>query len=410
MRFLSALHFSRLAHTMADRPMAVAVLFQALQAPSYGGVSKPQKPGGYQDSGADIAFTLRRNNINTITPVSCADPAQQDQWCFPDTEEGILSVIHQGATHLWANCVVFASHPLQASGRLSAYLSQVKVVSQAPLCVDICDDKAFLSAELRKRRVFTLPRSWTFHRTQNLDAAIAALAPALQTGSHEHAHAADYPFVAKPVRGRGSHGVKLCRSPAELAAHLTTLFRESAVVMVEEFLRGEEATVTVMPPLQSSGVLSEAAVRNAGLNANTVARHWALPPVKRFNHVDGIAPYSGIVAVTANSCVVTESELKTDPTLSEIMRECEAVASLLGVTAPIRIDIRRVKEGGKFALFDVNLKPNMTGPGRPERDDQASLSAMAAEAIGWDYPTLLRYILDTAVPLEKLREYQNPFN
>lgn len=45
----------------------------------------------------------------------------------------------------------------------------------------------------------------------------------------------------------------------------------------------------------------------------------------------------------------------------------------------------------------------MTGPGRPGREDQACLSAMAAAERGWDYPELLLKMLDSAVPLRRLR-------
>ena len=40
-------------------------------------------------------------------------------------------------------------------------------------------------------------------------------------------------------------------------------------------------------------------------------------------------------------------------------------------------------------MFDLNMKPNATGPGRPGRADQDSLVAMAARAVGWDFPDLL---------------------
>jgi hypothetical protein len=46
----------------------------------------------------------------------------------------------------------------------------------------------------------------------------------------------------------------------------------------------------------------------------------------------------------------------------------------------------------------------MTGPGRPGRDDQASLSGIAAEQMGWNYATLLKKILATAQTLQKLRQ------
>jgi hypothetical protein len=46
----------------------------------------------------------------------------------------------------------------------------------------------------------------------------------------------------------------------------------------------------------------------------------------------------------------------------------------------------------------------MTGPGRPGRDEQASLTAMAAAQLDWDFSRLLLEILSTAVPLRNMRE------
>jgi hypothetical protein len=51
----------------------------------------------------------------------------------------------------------------------------------------------------------------------------------------------------------------------------------------------------------------------------------------------------------------------------------------------------------------------MTGPGRPGREDQASLTAMAATACGWDYSRLLLEILRGASTLETFRQYRSPF-
>jgi hypothetical protein len=50
----------------------------------------------------------------------------------------------------------------------------------------------------------------------------------------------------------------------------------------------------------------------------------------------------------------------------------------------------------------------MTGPGRPGREDQANLTAMAAAECGWDYPTLLQNILHGASTLETFRQYRTP--
>lgn len=45
----------------------------------------------------------------------------------------------------------------------------------------------------------------------------------------------------------------------------------------------------------------------------------------------------------------------------------------------------------------------MTGPERPGRENQASLTAMSAAALGWTYPVLLQRLLATARSLKELR-------
>ncbi|KAF2997707.1 hypothetical protein E8E13_006701 [Curvularia kusanoi] len=353
----------------------VAVLYQALEPPVINGISKPKKPGGYRDSGADIAYVLRKIcHIPVVTPVPDPNPVQDNDWCFPDDEEGILSAFNTGATHLWANTILFAMHPLQVSERLTEHCGSVSIVGQPPQLVEAYDDKALVYEIMKSHDGFTL-------------AASVALAASDDLTTTLRRHSLRYPLIAKPVRGRGSHGVKLCRDEEALQVHARYLFGESPKIIIEEYLEGEEATVTVMPP-----------------PVDKAKGYWAMPIVTRYNHMDGIAPYNGTVAVTKNSRVVGQAEYEQDPAYERAARECERVAALLKATAPIRIDVRRFKEGSNFALFDVNMKPNMTGPGRPGREDQASLTAMAAEGLGWSYSRLLAEILATAQPLSVVRK------
>lgn len=355
---------------------------------------------GYQDSGADIAFSLQKQaGIKVLTPAESPDPADQTAWCFPDTEGGILSALGKGATHLWANTILFASHPLQVSQSVRKYQDHVNVIGQPPTLVEQFDDKNYVNSMLRAKGTFTMPRSWI------LDAHVKDWKSVLDS--------MPYPVVGKPIRGRGSHGVKKCDSKEELESHVESLFSESPSIMVEEYLGGEESTVTVMPPSKDK------------------ESYWSMPIVTRFNHIGGIAPYNGVVAVTANSRVVTKEEYAKDPNYDIAARECEAVAKELRPTAPIRIDIRRFKDdsSSKFALFDINMKPvrslsdplscldvrickqhsiadiykNMTGPGRPGRDDQASLTLLAAAGLGWDYSRLLLEMLRSSPTLRVLR-------
>lgn len=284
---------------------------------------------GYQDSGADIAFVLRDStNTKVLTPTLSPSPNKHEGWCFPDSESGILAAVSNGATHLWANTLLFASHPLQASPMLSPYAKTVHVVGPPPLLVEKYDDKAYLNNLLRQcNRSLTLPRSWTLNTRSLPDLKLLNL---------------PYPIVGKPVRGRGSHGVKVCHNLSALCAHIQSLAKESPSIMLEEYLGGEEATVTVMPP-----------------SPPEIPKYWALPVVTRFNHTDGVAPYSGVVAVVNNSRVVAEEAVKADQRYEEVVRECEEVGNLLGTKAPIRIDVRRFSKeiGSKFCLFDINMKP-----------------------------------------------------
>ncbi|CAI7627109.1 unnamed protein product [Penicillium manginii] len=363
-------------YSQSIRAPAVSVLFQDIEPPVINGVRKPRKPGGYQDSGADIAYTLQSKGLGVITPANSPDVYKNEDWCFSDSEEGICSALDKGATHLWANTILFDSHPLEKSEKLSPHASDLYVVGQPPAMVQNFDDKAYLNGKLREMGGYTLPRSWLVQGLYNIDEVV---------GSIDR-----FPVVGKPIRGRGSHGVKLCENPVELKEHILQLIDESPVVMVEEYLAGEEATLTIMPPSPGR------------------PEYWSMLPVSRFNHMDGIAPYNGVVAVVANSRVVTDKDME-DPAYRKIMDEGVKVAALIGATAPIRIDVRRFHEASEFALFDINMKPNMTGPGRPGREDQASLTAMAASAMGWDYGTLLQNILACATQLSKFRAYRSPF-
>jgi hypothetical protein len=267
-------------------------------------------------------------NVPVLTPISSPDPAGQSGWCFPDTESGILSAIEKGATHLWANTILFASHPLQVSPKLDRYQSQIKVVGQPPNLVEKFDDKDYLNNLIRVQTDLPMPRAWSVHDKQDLQAFLSQ-------------NNLPFPLVGKPVRGRGSHGVKVCRTKEALFNHIQDLFAESPIVLLEEFLLGEEATITVLPPSEIH------------------TDYWAMPVVTRFKHADDIAPYSGVVAVISNSKALTRKEAELNPLYKKAIRDCEEVARLVNGTAPIRIDIRRFQNDPQsiFALFDINMKP-----------------------------------------------------
>ncbi|MBF9255795.1 ATP-grasp domain-containing protein [Pontibacter sp. 172403-2] len=335
----------------------VAVIYQAKAPPERNGILKPMKPGGYSDSGADIAYSLQQQNIPVVTPVKDPRVEHDLDWVFPDSLEGIQTAVDNGATIIWLNTVLYQSHPIEAFIRQG-----ISVVGQIPENVDVYDDKWVTNNLLRKNHL-PIPKSVMITK---------------ENAGNYQLHF-PFPVVAKPIRGRGSQGVSLVNTAEELTTILQAMFRSQdygQALYVEEFLPRQEVTVTVMPP--GSYIIHKESVIQED--------YWSLPPVRRFNHENGIAPYNGTVAVINNSEILSDGELQKGDIL-QLCNQCEAAARLVNAKAPVRIDCRANTEG-KYLLFDVNMKPNMTGASRPHRTDQDSLTALAARKIGWSFPDL----------------------
>lgn len=342
----------------------IAIFYQSKAPPAIDGIKKPQKPGGYSDSGADIAFALTQAGEEVLTPLANPDPANAMDWVFPDSDAGLGQAFLAGANLFWMNTVLFAGH---AVDRIRS--NDLWIVGQDAEATQRHDDKFFTNTMLREEGL-TVAQSCVIEGTSpKLPAAFA------------------YPVILKPIRGRGSAGVTLVKSEEEFASLIAAWMKSDEYgtsFMLEELLPGEEITITVMPA-GTFTIHGEELVK---------PRCWALPAVKRFNHIDFVAPYNGTVAVVHNSSVLSEAELK-DPDLIRITEACEKAADLIGSKAVMRIDCRQDSKGF-YKIFDVNMKPNMTGAGRPGREDQDSLSALAARAIAWSYTDLLQNIIQNA--------------
>ncbi len=348
----------------------VAILYQALPPPLIDGLRKDAKPGGYSDGGADIAFALRTAGVTVVTPTCLPDPSKSLDWVFPDTAEGISSAGAAGASVLWANTVLFEGHPLETA------MVDFDIVGQLPAAMQAFDDK-FETNHLLAGAGLPVARSFLLSGTGNEN--VCALADVEDACT---SRGMSFPMIVKPVRGRGSQGVTLAESLGDLRAAAAALIEAATfgdMLMVEEFLGGDEMTVTVMPP---------ASPRSDGSRAST---HWALPPVYRFDQRGGVAPYNGDVPVTANSIAISPEQLR-NPAIAAMIDSCVSAAALVDARTTIRIDCRADRHG-TFKLFDLNMKPNMTGPGRPGREDQDCLSAIAARAEGWNYVDLLLAML-----------------
>ncbi|WP_326983806.1 ATP-grasp domain-containing protein [Chryseobacterium sp. MYb264] len=343
----------------------VAIIYQSRTPPPINGIIKPMKPGGYSDSGADIAYSLKKQNIEVITPTINPQIDHDLDWVFPDTKEGIQLATAKGANIIWLNTVLYKNHPIEEFIHLG-----ISVVGQIPENVDLYDDK-WITNELLKSNGLPIPKSVMMDQKNKNDFDLNF----------------SFPVVAKPIRGRGSQGVSLVQNEYELRDVLNEMFHSNTYgesLYVEEFLSGQEVTVTIMPPGKYF-INKENIIKN---------NYWSLPAVKRFNHENGIAPYNGKVAITNNSEVLQDSELQS-LTIQQLNTACEKAARLVESKAPIRIDCR-ANFVGKYFLFDLNMKPNMTGASRPHRTDQDSLTALAARKIGWNFDDLILNMLNNS--------------
>jgi len=355
----------------------VAVLYQAQAASAAHGIRKPMKEGGYADSGADIIYNLQQAGIPVITPTKFPDPTCDTNWVFPDTEEGIHNAISLGAQVLWANTVLFEGHPLEGFAGQGLY-----IVGQPAQLTQKYDDKWVTNELLKQKGLQIAP-----HMLVDM--------PNLPELSEERLYqqGISFPAVIKPVRGRGSQGVVQVSTLAELKEKMQYYLQQTEEVngkrynkygtsyIVESYMQGKEVTVTVMPPgiYQIDGA------------QQFFDEHWSLPLVERFNHSEGIAPYSGVIAVSRNSRVIKQVALTPQQQL--VMQQCAKAGGIIGSKAPIRIDCR-ADEKGDYKLFDLNMKPNMTGAGRPKRGAQNSLTVIAAVGVDWSYQSLLENILN----------------
>lgn len=351
----------------------IALLYQALPPPVIDGLRKDGKPGGYSDGGADIAFTLQQRHRSVITPNNNPSAQVAFDWVFPDTQEGIDAALKAGATHLWLNTVLFEGHPIE---RVS---DTIYKIGQTTKAMQRFDNKFETNYLLNQSN---LPVAQSYLVGEQVHAGILSLSELQQKIEQGQM---SFPLVVKPVRGRGSQGVSVVHDFTHLKATLERLQQEQkfgSYFMVEELLEGKEITLTIMPPIKGSD------------RWEAHSDYWALRPVHRFNQKDYIAPYNGDTPVTENSAAISITELQSVE-MQAIVQACVKAAEIVEARAPIRIDCRANK-AGIFKIFDLNMKPNMTGAGRPGREKQDCLSMISVRAEGWEFIDLLDMMIASA--------------
>jgi D-alanine-D-alanine ligase len=361
------------APSLYGRP--IAVLHQAVTPPSLNGAVKPSNPFGYRDSSADIANALTQAGCDVLTPAQSPRPDVDADWTYPDTFEGIAAAVSDGAEILWANTSLFDEHPM------AEFASQngLYVVGQPLDIVEKFEDKDVCQAAIEAIGVPVPVQALV-----NVE-----IGPAKdQIEKAVCQNGLTFPVIVKPVRGRGSAGVKVVDSVEEATDHIESHVgpKFGSKFLIEEYLAGRELAVTVMPP----GTYETAdGVRNE-------ATHWTLPAIERTGHHGGVMPFSGVVPIQSNSKPAGD-----DDRLREFGRHAVTVAQFLNATAPIRIDCREGADGVIKAI-DINMKPSMTGPGRPGREQMINLSAMSAGEIGWNYTEMLAAIAGNAAPIQEI--------
>jgi D-alanine-D-alanine ligase len=363
------------APSLYGRP--IAVLHQAVTPPSLNGAVKPSNPFGYRDSSADIANALAQAGCDVLTPARNPRPDVDADWTYPDTFEGISQAVADGAEILWANTSLFDEHPIAKFGSHE----NLYVVGQSLDVVEKFEDKDVCQAAISAIGVPVPVQALV-----NLDTGSAQG----QVESAVSANNYTFPIIVKPVRGRGSAGVKVVDSVAEAAKHIESLAgpKFGSKFLLEEYLSGRELAVTVMPPgtyATTDGLHSE-------------ATHWTLPAIERTGHHGGVMPFSGVVPIQSNSKPAGD-----DDQVRAFAQHAIRVAQFLRATSPIRIDCREGADGVIKAI-DINMKPSMTGPGRPGREQMINLSALAGKEIGWNYTELMAAIAANAAPIQRVTQ------
>jgi D-alanine-D-alanine ligase len=163
------------------------------------------------------------------------------------------------------------------------------------------------------------------------------------------------PCVVKPAVGGSTLGISIAKTDAEYEAALQTALALDPVVLVEQFVAGEEITVAVLDG-------------------------EALPVVR-------IVPKSGFFDFEAKyTSGMTEYEVPgniPEAAAQSAQRAAVAAFEALGCRGLCRADFI-VPEVGDPVFLEINTIPGMTA---------TSLSPMAAGATGIDFPELVERIL-----------------
>lgn len=164
-----------------------------------------------------------------------------------------------------------------------------------------------------------------------------------------------FPMVVKPNDSGSSVGVSIITKTDELEKAISTAFKFSDKVLLEQFIEGRELTVTIL-----------------GKEAL---------PVVEIKPKDGWYDYTN--KYTTGHTVYEVPANLTEQESAEIQRQAREIFELFGCKAYARVDFRY--EGKVFYFLEVNTLPGMTA---------LSLTPMAAKEAGLNFEELLEKIIE----------------
>jgi len=174
------------------------------------------------------------------------------------------------------------------------------------------------------------------------------------------------PWVVKPISSGSSFGVKICKTFPELVEAITVGMSENSSLLIEEMIKGKEATVGAIEGFRGKDV-------------------YTLPPIeirvpKHKAFFDYDAKYTGISEEICPGNFTGEEK-------EELQRLASLIHSGLNLSHYSRSDFIVHPKKGIYAL-EVNTLPGLT---------DESLTPKALYAVGSTMPEFLNHILDLAL-------------
>jgi len=174
------------------------------------------------------------------------------------------------------------------------------------------------------------------------------------------------PWVVKPISAGSTLGVRVARSPEDLAEAFRACLKAFGDVLVEEYIAGRELTVGILD--DAEGVM--------------------LLPVIEIRCPEGFFDYEAKYTDGVSEFLVPASlDEKVASSIQDVSLEAHRA---LGCSGYSRVDLRLAEDGTPYVL-EVNTLPGMT----PMSD-----LPRAAAAVGISYEDLVERMLRTALPDE----------